>query len=103
MNDPITKAIEVLNDALERDPSAITELVNMRAGCNESLAGHPTIQVQKFGDSHRIGILGLINGVFGGGPSGDIGAKGSLDAGTGKFVRVKRFVDLRKEKLDMLA
>lgn len=103
MSDPISKAIEVLNDALERDPAAITELVNLRAECNESLAGHPTIQVQRFGDTHRIGILGLINGAFGDSPTGDIGAKGTMDERTGKFRLVKAFIDLRSDKVDMLA
>lgn len=103
MNDPIASAVSLLNDALERDPEAMIQLVNMRVDCNERLAAHPTIQVQRFGDVHRIGVLGLLNGALGGGPSGDIGAKGTLEPGTGKFTRIKRFVDLRAERLDVLA
>jgi len=103
VSDPIAQAVDVLNDALARDPAAITSLVNMRADCNDSLAAHPTIQVNKHGDVHRIGILGLLNGTLGGGPSGDIGAKGRLDSSNGKFIEIKRFVDLRLEKVDMLA
>jgi len=103
MPDPIRFAVELLNDALERDAQAVTQLVNLRADCNERLAAHPTIKVQKYGDVHRIGILGLLNGALGGGPSGDIGAKGKIDPNTGKFVRIKRFVDLRTERLDVLA
>lgn len=103
MSDPITKAVEVLNEALERDPRAITELINMRVDCNDALAAHPTAQVQKFGDIHRIGVLGILNGVLGGGPSGDIGAKGALDAKTGNFSHIRQFVDLRLERLDVLA
>ena len=103
MSDLIEVAVVVLNDAVERDPEAMTELVNMRANCNERLAAHPTIQVQKYSEVHRIGILGILNGVFGGGPSGDIGAKGPINPQTGHFIRIKRFVDLRVEKLDVLA
>lgn len=103
MSDPITKAVEVLNEALERDPRAITDLINMRVDCNDALAAHSTAQVQKFGDIHRIGVLGILNGALGGGPSGDIGAKGSLDAKTGKFSHIRQFVDLRLERLDVLA
>ena len=103
MSDHITLAVELLNDALARDPEAITGLVNMRVNCNDALAAHPTIQVNRYGDVHRIGILGLLNGALGGGPSGDIGAKGRLDPVSGKFLDIKRFVDLRVDKVDMFA
>ena len=103
MSDLIGVAVEVLNDALERDPEAVTELINMRATCNERLAAHPTIQVQKYSEVHRIGVLGILNGVLGGGPSGDIGAKGPVNPKTGHFIRIKRFVDMRAERLDVLA
>ena len=44
-----------------------------------------------------------INGVLGGSPSGDIGAKGSINGDTGNFIQIKKFVDLRAERLDILA
>lgn len=103
MRDPITEAVAILNDVLERDPEAITHLINMRIDCNESLAGHATVKVQKFGDTHRIGVLGLLNGALGGSPTGDIGAKGTINSNTGMFKKIKVFVDLRKEHLDVLA
>ena len=92
-----------LNDALERDGKAITELVNHQVGCNAELAAHPTAQVTQHGDIYKIGILGLLNGAIGNSPSGDIGAKGKLDSSTGRFILIKRFVDLREEKVDVLA
>ncbi len=103
VSDSVSRAVELLNDLLERDPKAITELINMRADCKETLAAHPTVQVQKFGDVHRIGVLGLLNGALGGGPSGDIGAKGTVDPQTGKIAQVRKFVDLRKDRTDVLA
>lgn len=103
MADAIELAVKVLNEALERDPEAVTALVNHRVACNDSLAAHPTIQVHRFGDVHKIGLLGLLNGALGGGPSGDIGAKGAIDPQTGRFTMVKRFVDLRMDRLDVLA
>ena len=103
MSDPISEAVELLNDVLERDPEAITRLINMRVDCNENLANHGTAKVQKFGDVYRIGVLGLLNGVLGGSPSGDIGAKGPIIGDTGNFLRIKKFVDLRAEHLDILA
>ena len=102
MSDPIESAVEVLNEALERDPEAMTELINLRVDCNARLATHPTIRVQKIGNAYRIGILGILNGALGGGPSGDIGAKGTINSKTGNFLHIKRFVDLRVERLDVI-
>ena len=102
MSDPISAAVDLLNDVLERDPGAITKLVNMRIDCDERLANHPTVQVHKFDDVYRIGVLGLLNGVLGGGPSGDIGAKGKINRNTGEFTQIKKFVDLRLDRLDIL-
>ena len=103
MADSIKRAVKVLNEALELDADAITRLVNMGVDCDASLAGHPTIRVSRYGDTDRIGVLGLINGAIGNSPTSDIGAEGPLDEKTGTFSRIKRFVDLREEKLDVLA
>ena len=103
MSDPIRAAVDLLNEVLERDQEAITRLINMRVDCNESLASHATVKVQKFGDTHRIGVLGLLNGALGGSLSGDIGAKGTIDSNTGRFTQIKAFVDLREDRLDVLA
>ena len=45
MPNPVARAVRVLNDALKRDPDAITELVNLRVPCNDRLAAHPTIRI----------------------------------------------------------
>ena len=103
MSDPISTAVDLLNDVLERDPKAITKLINMRIDCNERLANHPTVQVHKFDNVYRIGALGLLNGVLGGGPSGDIGARGKINLNTGEFIHINKFVDLRLDRLDVLA
>ena len=103
MGDPITEAVNLLNDVLDCDSEAITRLINMRVDCNELLASHSTVKVQKFGKSYRIGVLGLLNGALGGSPSGDIGARGIMNPETGKFRQIKTFVDLREERLDVLA
>ena len=103
MSDAVTRALEVLNDALKRDPEAITQLVNLRVPCNSELAAHPLVQVADYEGVTRIGVLGLINGALGDSPTGVIGAKGTLDGATGRFLRVRRFVDLRLEKVDVIA
>ncbi len=103
MSDPVKRAIDVLNEALEKDPEAIRRLLNLRVDCNKDLARHPTIQTAIYGGVDRIGLLGLLNGILGDSPSGVIGAKGLMDEGSGRFARITRFVDLRMEKVDYLA
>ena len=103
MPDPISHAIEILNEALACDPAAVTQLVNLRVECNSELVNHPTIQVGEYYGVAKVGILGLINGALSDSPSGAIGAKGTIDTATGQFVRVRRFVDLRDEKVDVIA
>lgn len=102
LSDPITKAVRILNEALDLDPEAMTRIINLRVPCDRNLGKHPSIRIHRLGDEHRIGILGLINGIFDDWPSGAIGAEGQLDD-AGHFIRIKRFVDLRDGKLDFLA
>lgn len=61
----INDVIELLNDATKRDPDAIARLVNFRTLCNELLSDHPTIQVSSDGGKFSVGLLGIINGIFG--------------------------------------
>ncbi len=107
MDDPVSRAIAVLNDALERDPEAITQLVNLRVECNAKLAAHPTVRVGLHegpdGDVRKVGVLGLLNGVLGDSPGGVIGAKGRMDRQSGLILKVHEFVDLRLEKVDVIA
>ncbi len=103
MADTVTKALQVLNEALALDAEAITRLVNLRVECNPGLATHQTIQVGAYDGIAKVGVLGLINGVIGDSPTGVIGAKGRIDSATGLFTDVRAFVDLRIEKVDMIA
>ena len=104
VRDAVTHAVAVLNEALERDPEAVSRLINVRVDCNDRMAAHPTIQVADYGGGvHKVGILGLLNAALADSPSGVIGAKGQVNAETGQFVRIKQFVDLRTVKLDELA
>lgn len=102
MSDPVDKAVDLLNTALALDPQALTDLVNMRVKCNKDLANHPTIQAGQYQGTYRVGFLGLMNGALGDSPTGVIGAEGPIDETTGQFTRIKRFIDLRREKVDVL-
>lgn len=58
--------VKVLNFALEIDSNAINQLVSIRVICNEKMAKTPDIQVGVRPEGgYRVGILGILNGVFG--------------------------------------
>lgn len=78
----LDRAIEVLNEALAIDPLAITWLMTNRVPCNLEFLNHPTIQVgwlPKDGSNPEpgtpnvddgnstlaLGMIGLLNGIFG--------------------------------------
>lgn len=67
------EVVQVLNEAVKLDPKAMYALVEARVPCNEALADHPTIQVSAYDEQtgeptpgqFKVGILGLLNGLFG--------------------------------------
>jgi hypothetical protein len=58
-------AVNVLNEALAADPVAVTALVAARVPCAEALADHESIQVSAKEGVYSVGILGILNGIFG--------------------------------------
>lgn len=63
-------AVKVLNEALKADPTAMNKLFFTRVACTEELSQHPTIQVRGYETGNEpqppnVGVLGLINGIFG--------------------------------------
>jgi hypothetical protein len=74
----IDDVIALLNEAAAADPQAMIALIGNRVLCNEKLAAHPAVQVGRYasetsaemsgpnvGSVTRVGVLGLLNGVFG--------------------------------------
>jgi len=64
----ITEVINYLNELADIDREAIRNLVNARVRCTETLSVHPTAQVgivNATEGTYEIGMLGLLNGVFG--------------------------------------
>lgn len=57
--------MELLNSALAADPEAMRELLAARVPHNNALAEHPTIQCGMDGPIPGVGLLGIINGMFG--------------------------------------
>lgn len=70
----LDEVIAFLNELLKVDSAAVKALIDARVSCNTKLANHPTVQVMQ--GSHnkehcKVGLLGLLNGIFGsfdGGP-----------------------------------
>lgn len=61
----VDDALRILNEILALDPSIAHALVERRWGCNKALADHPTIQVSQDQYGTHVGILGVLNGIFG--------------------------------------
>ena len=61
----VDEAISVLNTVLEADPEATRYLIEGRVICNEALAAHPTVQVGEVNGRYYVGLLGVINSLFG--------------------------------------
>lgn len=57
--------IAYLNDLLATDRPAVAALVANRVPCNQVMANHPTAQVMSQHGGYHIGLLGVINGMFG--------------------------------------
>lgn len=68
------EVVEFLNSLLEIDGKAMSDLFSSRVPCNEGLRDHPTVQVAVYDPPvPRVGILGVLNGLFGTFDSSDWG------------------------------
>ena len=63
--DAINQAIDVLNRAVEADAVAMEKLCSSRTPCNQALADDPTIQVGTWEGETTVGMIGVLNGLFG--------------------------------------
>ncbi len=61
----VTEVIDYLNEITELDRSAILAIFTNRVKCNEKLANHPTVQIGESNGDFTVGILGILNGLFG--------------------------------------
>ncbi len=92
----LNEAISFLNEILDLNPNLIQKLINDRFPCNQSICDHPTIQVHApistKGQQPRVGLLGILNGLFGIDQNhfGGITACGDIDKIKKKF-NVKKF------------
>ncbi len=69
----IDDVIVFLNELIELDKDMVVELLIKRIPCNKAIAEHPTVQVfcdvelsgQSFKNVYSVGMMGIINGLFG--------------------------------------
>jgi hypothetical protein len=61
----VDDVIDYLNDLIQIDKPAVAALVANRVPCNEAMAQHPTVQVAAQNDGFHVGLLGILNGMFG--------------------------------------
>lgn len=63
------KTVDFLNSLMAIDKEAIARLLWNRVPCNQALADHPTVQVVSEvttkGKTTTVGLLGILNGLFG--------------------------------------
>lgn len=64
----LQEMVDRLNDMLVVDPVAVNALFNTRIMCNKAFGGHPAVQTAAYGGKGGpccVGIIGIINGLFG--------------------------------------
>lgn len=63
----VDEVCSLLNDMLAADYDCTSSLISQRVQCNDTIANHPTIQVQKYKEDEfpKVGLLGFLNGLFG--------------------------------------
>ena len=59
------EVVDFLNELLKVDRLAINAIFNIRVHCNKEMAEHPTVQVGRNEEVCQVGIVGILNGLFG--------------------------------------
>ena len=83
-NITLDEVIASLNEIYAADPEAMKLLIESRVPCNSELVDHPTVQCISFNNIHKVGILGVLNGIFGADERG-IGAIAAHFTASGKL------------------
>jgi len=61
----IFKVVAFLNSLLNYDRAAVQSLCFKRVMCNEKLGEHPTVQTDLNVGMYSVGLIGILNGLFG--------------------------------------
>lgn len=101
--------IRVLNSAVALDAAAMHKLAEFRVRCNNELAQHPEIQVRTIQESnshgvaalvdvHRVGLIGILNGILGTDEFGNAFLAGSYGDQDGKLLKFMLNTNLGKKQ-----
>ena len=83
----LDQALGVLNEMVALDPEATTALCENRVPCNAALADHESIQVSapsRDSKEYAVGLLGVLNGLFGSDDTGWGQSAGNFELVCGK-------------------
>ncbi len=63
----VSDVCDLLNELIALDYDCAQTLISTRVRCNVAVANHPTMQVQHYKSDEfpKVGIVGIINGMFG--------------------------------------
>jgi hypothetical protein len=77
----LDETIAFLNELVKLDAEALGSLVETRVPCNNALAHHATVQVNAYEGKckYKVGLLGILNGLFGTDDKGWGGIAASFD------------------------
>lgn len=59
------QVVALLNELIALDRDAIEKLIAARVQCNQALADHPSVQVLAVSGDFWVGMLGVLNGIYG--------------------------------------
>lgn len=74
------EVINFLNELLGLDKKCISSVSLRRQICNNSITEHPTVQVHSFDGKSEVGMIGILNGLFGSFDSGEHKGWGTIAA-----------------------
>jgi len=80
----------LLNEFLKMDPVCATALISHKEACNEAVTKHPIIQVFQYeNEPPKVGLMGLLNGMFGVRDDSRGAICYEIDSGTNKIISFK--------------
>jgi len=85
----LDETIDFLNQLFEIDPNALAALIANRVPCNQGMADHPAVQVGKQNGGYHVGMLGILNGLFGTDERGYGAIMAVFDSDSGDLLRFK--------------
>ena len=94
----IDEVIAYLNHLLEKDPRTISKLFQIKAACNDELVKSPVHVIIDAEARPFVGLLGILNGLFGYVKHGDFRDLGAIGTLTNKEGVIRAFIKMEDMK-----